>query len=83
VTTNQIDEMKERQKEIFMNLRTSALGIVDGFDFTDIALDSALGAYDGNVYENLFKEAKKSTLNESDVDSSFEKYLKPFLKSNL
>lgn len=56
---------------------------MDSFDVRDEILGSALGVYDGNVYERLLEDAKKSPLNQSPVDESFEMYLKPFLKSNL
>lgn len=61
----------------------NAVGIVDGFDIPDLALGSVLGAYDGNVYERLLAAAKSSSLNQEDVNKSFELYLKPFMKSNL
>lgn len=56
---------------------------MDSFDIRDEILDSALGAYDGNVYERLFKEANKSPLNKTPVNRSFEMYLKPYLKANI
>lgn len=49
----------------------------------DKILCSALGAFDGNVYERLFEEAQKSPLNQEPVNKSFHMYLKPFLKANL
>ncbi|CAH1153430.1 unnamed protein product [Phaedon cochleariae] len=64
-------------------IRPNAVGIVDSFDFRDEVLSSALGAYDGNVYERLLEEAQKSPLNEEPVNKSFDLYLKPFIKSNL
>jgi acyl-CoA oxidase len=64
-------------------LRVNAIGIVDGFDIPDMGLGSTIGAFDGNVYERLLSEAKKSPLNQDDVNKSFELYLKPFMKSSL
>lgn len=64
-------------------IRLNAVGIVDGFDIRDEILASALGAYDGNVYQRLFDEVMKSPLNQESVNQSYHKYLKPFLKSNL
>lgn len=64
-------------------IRPNAVGLVDSFDIPDEILDSALGAYDGNVYERLLAEANKSPLNKEPVNRSFELYLKPFLKSNM
>ncbi|XP_071866974.1 acyl-coenzyme A oxidase 1-like [Bombus fervidus] len=78
-----VQALHSRLEYLLMTIRRNAVGIVDGFDFDDHILCSALGAYDGNVYERMFQEAMKSPLNRETVNMSFEKYLKPFLKSNL
>lgn len=70
-------------ENILADIRPNAVGIVDGFDIPDKVLCSALGAYDGNVYERLFAEAQKSPLNQEPVNKSFQLYLKPFMRSNL
>lgn len=78
-----IDALQLWLEEILAALRPNAVGIVDAFDFNDAVLSSALGAYDGNVYERLFEEAQKSPLNAEPVNKSFQLYLKPFLKASL
>jgi acyl-CoA oxidase len=83
MTIDDVEKLQARLENSLQFLRTSAIGIVDGFDFSDQILDSTLGSYDGNVYENLFAAAKKSPLNQEDVNKSFHMYLKPFMKSNL
>lgn len=70
-------------EECLKCIRPNAVGIVDGFDIRDEILSSALGVYDGNVYERLLEDANKSPLNKTPVNESFYKYLKPYLKSNL
>lgn len=64
-------------------IRPNAVAIVDAFEIPDKILGSALGVYDGNVYEKIFEEAMKSPLNQEPVNKSFHLYLKPFMKSNL
>ena len=64
-------------------IRPNAVGIVDGIDIRDEILDSALGAYDGDVYHRLLNEAMKSPLNHDSVNQAYHKYLKPFMKSQL
>ncbi|XP_037030300.1 probable peroxisomal acyl-coenzyme A oxidase 1 [Bradysia coprophila] len=79
-------EMEKLQLDFEVSLkkfRNNAIGIVDGFDIPDSILGSTLGAYDGNVYERMLNAAKKSPLNQEDVNKSFHLYLKPFIKSNL
>lgn len=75
--------MQIRLENVLAKIRPNAVGIVDGFDIPDASLNSTLGAYDGNVYERIFTEAQKSPLNQEPVNESFEKYLKPFMKSQL
>ncbi|EFN76281.1 probable peroxisomal acyl-coenzyme A oxidase 1 [Harpegnathos saltator] len=83
LNTKDIPALQTRFEEMLAAIRPNVVGIVDGFDIRDEILASALGAYDGNVYERLFDEAMKSPLNQESVNQSFHKYLKPFLKSNL
>lgn len=68
---------------LLSELRPNAVGIVDGFDFHDEILASALGSWDGQVYDRLLEVASKSPLNQDTVNESFQKYLKPLLKSSL
>ncbi|XP_046423229.1 probable peroxisomal acyl-coenzyme A oxidase 1 isoform X1 [Neodiprion fabricii] len=75
--------LQSHLEELLSQIRPNAVGIVDGFDIRDEVLGSALGAYDGNVYERLYAEAMKSPLNQESVNKSFQLHLKPFLKSNL
>lgn len=44
-------------------IRPDAVALSDAFGFTDHALKSTLGRYDGNVYEAIYEEAKVSPLN--------------------
>jgi hypothetical protein len=44
-------------------LRPDAVALTDAFDFPDRILNSALGKHDGNVYEALYREARKSSIN--------------------
>ena len=45
--------------------------LVDAFDYSDYVLNSALGRYDGNVYEDLFRWAQRSVLNDEQVVLSY------------
>ncbi len=44
-------------------LRPECVALVDAFDISDTVLNSALGKWDGNVYEEIFAAAKSSALN--------------------
>eukprot|EP00747_Dinoflagellata_sp_TGD_P107607 gnl/TRDRNA2_/TRDRNA2_170171_c0_seq5.p1 gnl/TRDRNA2_/TRDRNA2_170171_c0~~gnl/TRDRNA2_/TRDRNA2_170171_c0_seq5.p1 ORF type:complete len:509 (+),score=123.57 gnl/TRDRNA2_/TRDRNA2_170171_c0_seq5:121-1527(+) len=54
-----------RIDELLDEIRPDAVALSDGFGFTDDQLNSTLGRYDGNVYEAIYEQAKKSPLNKS------------------
>ncbi|XP_071441576.1 acyl-coenzyme A oxidase 1 [Hetaerina americana] len=84
LSPSDVEYLRERQVWLLQAIRPQAVGLVDGFDLHDMVLGSALGAWDGQVYERLFAEAQKSPLNSQPVDEeSFNKYLKPLLRANL
>jgi len=83
LTEEDLKSLQRRLEVALEKFRVNAVAICDGFDYPDGVLNSTLGAYDGNVYERLFDAAKRSPLNKKPVHESFEKYLKPFMKSNL
>ncbi|KAI1785435.1 peroxisomal oxidase [Ganoderma leucocontextum] len=67
-------------KRLCEELLPEAIGLSDGFGFSDWELDSALGVYDGNAYETLYKRAQSEPLNESEIPEGYEKYIKPMLE---
>ncbi|XP_062853905.1 peroxisomal acyl-coenzyme A oxidase 1 isoform X2 [Trichomycterus rosablanca] len=78
----QLDQVTQRIKALMAEIRPNAVALVDAFDYCDDILNSVLGRYDGNVYENMFEWAKKSPLNHTEVHESFYKHMKP-LQSKL
>jgi len=70
-------------EELMENIRRDAVALVDAFDFPDRVLNSAIGRYDGNVYEALFESAKRSVLNQRDPFDGYNEYLRPFLDLQL
>uniref|UniRef100_A0A8C3B3R2 Acyl-coenzyme A oxidase n=1 Tax=Cyclopterus lumpus TaxID=8103 RepID=A0A8C3B3R2_CYCLU len=63
----QVLQISARIKELLSQLRPNAVALVDAFDIHDKKLNSVLGRYDGNVYENLFEWARRSPLNSTEV----------------
>lgn len=82
-TGSDIETLQIWLEDLLAAIRPNAVSLVDSFDFRDEVLASALGSYDGNVYERLFNAAQQSPLNAEPVNKSFNLYLKPFLKSHL
>ncbi|XP_075167181.1 acyl-coenzyme A oxidase 1-like [Haematobia irritans] len=83
VSDKQLRSLHTRLEDALAAIRPNAVAICDGFDFHDRNLLSTLGAYDGNVYERIFEEAKNCPLNKEPVPKVFHTHLKPFMKSNL
>lgn len=63
----QVLQISVRIKELLSQLRPNAVALVDAFNIHDRRLNSVLGRYDGNVYENMFEWARRSPLNSTEV----------------
>ncbi|CAG5122876.1 unnamed protein product [Candidula unifasciata] len=81
MSDHQLEMVENKLYELLAALRPNAVALVDAFEFPDGVLDSALGRYDGNVYEELMEYAKRSKLNKTEVHPGFFKYQKPFVDS--
>merc|ERR1712048_1335764 len=57
-----------------MGIRPDAVALVDAFGWTDEQLSSTLGRRDGNVYEAIYEQAKKSPLNQSETMLGWEDF---------
>ncbi|NWR79065.1 ACOX2 oxidase, partial [Centropus unirufus] len=78
----QMDVATASYLDLLAVIRKDAVPLVDAFDFTDKTLNSALGSYDGQVYQRLYEWAQKSPTNKQ-ISPSYEKYLKPLLHNTL
>ncbi|KAM6059619.1 peroxisomal acyl-coenzyme A oxidase 2 isoform 5-T5 [Theristicus caerulescens] len=74
----QMDMVTASYLDLLAVIRKDAVPLVDAFDFTDKNLNSALGSYDGQVYQRLYEWAQKSPTN-TQVNPAYERYLKPLL----
>ncbi|CAI4227377.1 unnamed protein product [Auanema sp. JU1783] len=81
MSDGQVKHLKENLYNLYAILRPNAISIVDSFEFTDRELRSVIGRRDGHVYENLYKWAQQSPLNEYNRgrNPNFERYLKPLM----
>ncbi|KNZ71905.1 Peroxisomal acyl-coenzyme A oxidase 1 [Termitomyces sp. J132] len=62
------------------SLLSNAIGLTDAFGIDDWVLDSALGVYDGNVYNALWERAQAEPLNKTDVTNAYAKSIKHILE---
>ncbi|XP_058839263.1 probable peroxisomal acyl-coenzyme A oxidase 1, partial [Topomyia yanbarensis] len=76
-------KLQQKYEASLAAIRPNAVGIVDAFDYPDYVLGSALGAFDGNVYQRLLDDAMRSPLNQEPVNKTFELYLKPLMRAKL
>jgi len=73
----------EQLRTLLQLVRREAVPLVDAWIFSDRQLHSAIGRYDGNVYESLFQFAKKDKFfNSTEVVDGFKEYIYPLLKKN-
>ncbi|KAJ3743326.1 peroxisomal oxidase [Lentinula detonsa] len=62
-----------------LSLAPEAIGLTDSLGFSDWELDSALGVYDGNVYQALWDKAQTEPLNDKEVPDAYGESIKPML----
>lgn len=71
--------LQSRFLDLLSELRPNAVALVDAFDFPDAVLDSALGRWDGNVYEALYDYSLRSKLNDKQV--TFDSFILFFART--
>ena len=77
VSPKQISLLGERKEALLTEIRPDAIGVVDAFGYPDNTLASALGVYDGNVYETLMKYVRENNeFNKHDFTETFQTYIK-------
>ncbi|KAK7092005.1 hypothetical protein V1264_009616 [Littorina saxatilis] len=81
LSTQQVSLLEPAQRDLLKELRPDAVSLVDALDFPDGVLDSALGRWDGQVYEALYDYSLRSKLNEKQVLDAYLKHQRPFMES--
>ena len=75
----QIKYISNEIKRLLKKIRPNAVTLVDSFGFDDYFLNSALGRYDGDVYNELYDWVKKAPMNNSIYGLGYNDLLKPRL----
>jgi acyl-CoA oxidase len=74
VSENDLDLLQPKILEIMERIRPHAVRLVDAWKIPDFLLDSALGRYDGKVYEDLFERAhRQNPLNKEIFETDYRK----------
>jgi acyl-CoA oxidase len=72
VSEEELDELPQVIQSIMAEVRPHAVSLVDSWRIPDFLLDSALGRYDGKVYEDLFNRAHRlNPLNQVTFNSDY------------
>ncbi|XP_073206996.1 peroxisomal acyl-coenzyme A oxidase 2 isoform X3 [Lepidochelys kempii] len=80
ISGDQMDMVTASYLDLLAVIRNDAVPLADAFDFTDESLNSALGCYDGHIYQRLYEWAQKSPTNQQ-VSRAYARYLKPLFQS--
>lgn len=81
LNTGQLDDMRSLVNDLLEKLLPEAIALTDAWDFSDASLCSAIGMYDGNVYENIMQWAKQLPINgHGDVHPGWDECVDPILK---
>jgi acyl-CoA oxidase len=59
ITTDQLQKVPARIQQLMAEIRPHAVKLVDAWSVPDYLLESSLGRYDGDVYNDLFRKAHK------------------------
>jgi len=82
ISSPQLVLVKGAVSSLLDQLRPDAVSLVDAFDIPDHVLMSAIGRYDGNIYEALFESAQRSILNKTDPFEGYSEE-RPYLDIEL
>ncbi|CAG8665246.1 16109_t:CDS:2, partial [Dentiscutata heterogama] len=63
LSPKQAEMLRVQVSELLNEIRPNAVALVDAFNLPDYLLNSALGRYDGKVYETMIEWASKEPLN--------------------
>ncbi|KAK0445628.1 peroxisomal oxidase [Desarmillaria tabescens] len=79
INSDQTRTLRKAISRTCQELLPNAIGLTDAFGFSDWELDSALGVYDGKVYEALWARVQTEPLNRTEVPEAYEESIKHIL----
>ncbi|KAK4520271.1 uncharacterized protein ATC70_008404 [Mucor velutinosus] len=79
LSADQSAMLKEQVIALLEQIRPEAVSLVDAFALPDYFLHSALGRYDGKVYESMTEMAEREPLNHTLVVDGYDECIKPFV----
>lgn len=79
ISSEQAAMLKEQVILLLEQVRPEAVSLVDAFALPDYFLHSALGRYDGKVYESMTEMAEREPLNHTLVVDGYDEFIKPLV----
>lgn len=84
----QLDTIRSLVNDLLDQLLPESIALTDAWDFSDASLCSAIGMYDGNVYENIMRWVEQLPINQnawknSGVQEGWNKWVDPILKKDM
>jgi acyl-CoA oxidase len=79
ISPNQYELLRNQVDRLLATMRPQAVALVDGFALPDYVLNSALGSYDGDVYNRLFDFAVREPLNGITFNTDYKSVFLPLL----
>jgi acyl-CoA oxidase len=80
ISRSQLCLIRQHFKDLLHLIRRDAVVLVDSWDFSDYTLNSALGRYDGNVYQALYDWAQEAPLNQKKNADGIQEFLLPTMR---
>ncbi|KAJ3158477.1 fatty-acyl coenzyme A oxidase [Irineochytrium annulatum] len=81
-SAQQIDWVRGKVNDLCKVIRKDAIPLTDAFNYSDFIINSPLGRFDGNVYEQYFQRVNQKYAPGA-VPKYFEKEIKTLLERNL
>lgn len=70
INPEQTQSLREALRSLLTEIQTVAVPLMDGFNFRDFTLRTAIGKHSGDVYSNLFQSARETELNNPLLDET-------------
>jgi acyl-CoA oxidase len=80
LVVSQLDSVRELVNDLLDHILPEVIGLTDAWDFTDASLCSALGMWDGNVYEHIMRWVEQLPINKDEVHNLWAWGVEPVLK---
>jgi len=89
ITLVQLNTIRSLVNTLLSSLVPNAIALTDAWDFSDASLCSAIGCYDGNVYERLMAWSRQVPMNVNAgkkggvYEKGWKGWVEPMIRSNL